>query len=99
MAVYCEPEVDSSGVRVKLYTSPVNIPKGVYCQYKYSISDPQDVGAAQESSPVTVVELICAKTFQVGRMAGGWDAAAWASSGLPTEGDVPIKLKVFDVWP
>lgn len=100
MKVFCAPEADSSGVTVGLYTSPVNIPKGVYCQYRYSsniaahpaVHNPKCV-------PITSTESEGKPDNVVGAMAGGWDAAAWADQGLPTDGDLLLKLKVYDVWP
>jgi hypothetical protein len=35
--------------------------------------------------------------FSLAPMAGGWDEAAWADSGLPTSGHLTLKLTVSDV--
>jgi hypothetical protein len=100
LKVWCLPAADSSGVTVGLFTSPVNIPEGVYCQYKYSRSvAAHPAEHIQKCVPITSRECEGRKSCVVGAMAGGWDAAVWADKGLPIDGDLLLKLTVFDVWP
>lgn len=35
--------------------------------------------------------------FDTGVMAGGWDSAAWVQAGLPTSGELVLKLSVKSV--
>lgn len=35
--------------------------------------------------------------LKVGPMAGGWDDAAWAAKGLPTDGDLVITASITGV--
>lgn len=106
LEVCCELTDDAS-VTVCLQTSPANIPKGVYYQYRFSLSG-RAVGSlnptwaidmdATLSCPISSFELQPTHSFfNIGPTAGGWDAVAWANAGLPTDGKLLLKLRVLEV--
>jgi hypothetical protein len=57
-----------------------------------SLGGHQIVGATPVGTPAALCDV-----FQLGVMAGGWDAVAVAAKGLPASGVVPITLTVSDV--
>jgi hypothetical protein len=68
--------------------------------FSFDLSDPTASRTAHMSLPLTSDECVCYKDFlRLGAMADGWDAVAWVNKGLPTQGDLLLKLKVHDVWP
>jgi hypothetical protein len=86
---------EANGCEVSVYAAPRNAPAGTFHRFRFSLTVAGNVfGPAW--SPV----MLCGGTgwpITQGAMAGGWDAAAWAQAGLPTSGELVMKLQVIKV--
>jgi hypothetical protein len=88
------------GIQLGVYVDALDVPEDVFLKYTYSISA-ADTERTHTGTPIyqnTVCKGIW-DFFGLGEMVGGWDAAAWANKGLPTEGTLLLKLKVTDMLP
>lgn len=101
LRVDCEFGMSGQGAGSKLcvthmgYSVPRNLPKGIFFMSSHIISI---------SSPARTLNGVRSRLatagwgwsdfFSLGVMAGGWDEAAWAAKGLPTDGTLQLKLKV-----
>ena len=90
------------GTMLGLYTRAKSLPSASICHCTYSM---ECVGVAMA---VTKGSQLFQKKgeksawgwhnfFRVGVMSGGFDEAAWAAKGLPTSGNIVLKLTVADV--
>jgi hypothetical protein len=96
---------DAQGSTFCVYVKPKNAPADTYLKYKFTLS----VAAAgnrfnKQLSSGTPMVGVSARSgwgwnnfFETGAMSGGWDAAAWAKAGLPTTGELVLKLSVKNV--
>jgi hypothetical protein len=80
-----------------LYIRARIVPDEAYYKFSFQV----DVAGSPRHSGTSVTPVKNNDTlygwqdfFFAGPMAGGWDAAAWASTGLPAEGELVLTLKV-----
>lgn len=98
MKLYCR--FQDGGVQIGLYGRAQSLPKDMY--YMCSIGIGLDEFAEPPGCPVPKPIFGSAMrgtrdVFSLEPMAGGWDEAAWAAKGLPTSGQLTIKLIVSDL--
>jgi hypothetical protein len=87
------------GLTFQSRVGPSNTLKNSLIKFGYHLTSP--VGQIERTTPPWTCDeyAINEDVFELGPMAGGWDAAAWADKGLPTEGNLLLKLQVFDLRP
>jgi hypothetical protein len=95
-------ELLDSGIKVQLHMKPHGVPKGIYfrCSYTTVVGEvalPQ-VHRQLLGSSQHVISISLTSAVGLPWMKGdGWDEAAWAAAGLPTTGDLLLRLRVHSV--
>jgi hypothetical protein len=92
-------QVENGGVKLGVYYMPGSLPSDMLYTGKFRLqveSFDTRVSSLQKPLPGNRTRG-WADFFSLGPMAGGWDEAAWAAKGLPTSGQLTIKLTVSDV--
>lgn len=92
---------ESGGVLVGLFVVPKNAPADVWYKFKAEITLAGHPQLAATSHTLNLGFALGHKQgwglqdcFGTGAMAGGWDEAAWAAAGMPSEGDLTITMRV-----
>jgi hypothetical protein len=95
----------SSGVEVGLFAQPTGYPSSdddVWYIQKLTLTC-QGICITGESSPIDLrsgwgdVDFFGIGVMSGGGAVGGWDEAAWAAKGLPTEGELEVQLTMQEV--
>lgn len=88
----------AGGVTLGFYGSPKTLPDDMFYTCSYHL---QVEALPTDSFCLLTPELgstaLGGPKIDVGPMAGGWDEAVWAGKGLPTCGQLTMKLTVSDV--
>lgn len=95
MSLECDSE--EGGVGISLYGHPCNLYAGMFyhCTLKVHVKNViTDTAATPQPHRFGDDYMWWEDFFGVGRMAGAWDEVAWAKAGLPTSGQVTIKMTV-----
>lgn len=90
-------EAKEAGVTLNVYFGPVKMSTSFFLSFHFSLNC--NGKAAQQRVPCMKGNYTwhIDEFPDVGVMAGGWDEAAWAAQGLPTEGDLVFELEVSHV--
>jgi hypothetical protein len=101
----CDWIVDSSGVKVGLFAQPTGYPSSdadVLCMQGFTLTC-QGICKTEESKPMDLSyawgnhDFFGIGVMSGGGAVGGWDEAAWAAKGLPTEGELEVQLTMQEV--
>lgn len=92
-------KADAQGSKIGVFAKPKNGPADTYLGFGIELSVAGTAFDKRASVPVVFASHCWGWSdfFQLGAMAGGWDAAAWAKAGLPTTGELVLKLRVTEV--
>jgi hypothetical protein len=92
-------KADAQGSKIGVFAQPKNGPADTYLGFGIELSVAGTAFDKRSSAPVRFASQCWGWSdfFQLGAMAGGWDAAAWAKAGLPTTGELVLKLRVTEV--
>jgi hypothetical protein len=89
-------EWKEQGVEVGLFCTPRNLPGDMFYMSRFRV-----VVEDFNTMAFVMVKPVCGNDmrgwgdyFDLGPMVGGWDEVAWARKGLPTSGQLTIKLTV-----
>jgi hypothetical protein len=101
----CKWNVEGSGVKVCLYSEPIGCPSSdadvLYIQ-RFTLTC-QGICRTNKSTPIYLrrnwgnVDFFDIGVMSGGGAGGGWDEAAWAAKGLPTEGELEVQLTMQEV--
>jgi hypothetical protein len=101
----CDWKVEGSGVQVRLFTDPTGCPVSdayVLCMQGFTLTC-QGTCIIEESLPIDLRngwgddDIFGIGVMSGGGAVGGWDEAAWAAKGLPTEGELEVQLTMQEV--
>jgi hypothetical protein len=94
VAIECVSE--EGGVDISLYGVPDNLYPGMYymCTFSWQVNDGGAFTCIMEEPYAGDDMSGWGDAFGVGLMTEGWDEVAWARKGLPTSGQLTIKLTV-----
>jgi hypothetical protein len=99
MEILCKWDASKQGSTISVYTYCKSLPLGSFCRCSFDIS----CAAAPNFSRKTTNYIGSGSNwgwrdyFQLGAMPGGFDEATWAAKGLPTSGNIVLRLTVTDV--
>jgi hypothetical protein len=96
-----EGSSSSSSTVIDLYAGPCGVPADAWCSFTFELSAATAMGPLARCATTPVMPGTWGwgweDFFGTGPMVGGWDAAVWASKGLPTTGSLVLKLKATHV--